>query len=382
MPSDANRRGEAVSGLPARPHLLHVFPSFGFGGVPIRIASIMTHFGRRFRHSILALDGCIDSASRLDDGLDIRFPTLSIDKSRALSNLWRFRRFLKGCRPDLLITYNWGAIEWALVNSVFPICRHVHMESGFGVEEAVGQLRRRVLLRRLALRRTAQIVVPSSGLVALATGPWRCAPGRVTYIPNGVDCARFAAPPDTGAIPGFSKSPGEFVVGTVAPLRPEKNLSRLVRAFAPLANDHDARLVIVGDGVEKPKLMALAEQLGVADRVVFAGHIEAVERVLGWFDVFALSSDTEQMPNAVLQAMAAGLPVVGTDVGDVKLMLAAENRPFVAPLDDDDRFRAALAALLAQPERRAELGRRNQGHVRAEYSAEKMFRSYEAVFQC
>lgn len=364
------------------PRLLHVFPSFGFGGVPIRIAGIITHFGRRFRHSILALDGCIDSASRLDDGLDIRFPTLSIDKSRGMSNLWRFRRFLNGCRPDLLITYNWGAIEWALVNSIFPICRHVHMESGFGVEEAAGQLRRRVLLRRLALRRTARIVVPSRGLVDLATGPWRCDSAKVSYIPNGVDCTRFAVPPEPDAIPGFSKSPAELVVGTVAPLRPEKNLSRLVRAFAPLAEDHDARLVLVGDGVEKPKLAALAEQLGIADRVVFSGHVEAVERVLGWFDVFALSSDTEQMPNAVLQAMAAGLPVVGTDVGDVKLMLAPENRAFVAPPDDDDRFRAALAALLEQPARRAELGRRNQDHVCAEYSAEKMFRSYETVFQC
>ena len=104
--------------------------------------------------------------------------------------------------------------------------------------------------------------------------------------------------------------------------------------------DVGARLVIIGDGPERQTLERLAAELGIADRVRFAGHVAAPAAEYARFDVFALPSDTEQMPLSVLEAMAAGLPVVSTDVGDVRAMVAEENAPLLVPKDD-----AALAAL-------------------------------------
>ena len=121
------------------------------------------------------------------------------------------------------------------------------------------------------------------------------------------------------------------VIGTVAALREEKNISRLMHAFAMLPA---GRLVIVGDGPQRPALEALAASLGVAERVCFAGHHLDTAAFYAQFDIFALSSDTEQMPLSVIEAMASGLPVVSTDVGDVRLMVASENIPFVTGLDD------------------------------------------------
>ena len=99
---------------------------------------------------------------------------------------------------------------------------------------------------------------------------------------------------------GFSRRPDELVIGTVAPLRPEKNIGRLLQAFAALDGTVPTRLVVAGDGTERRILGKLACELGIADRVIFTGQVDP-EEVLGTFDIFVLSSDTEQMPNALLE---------------------------------------------------------------------------------
>ena len=167
-------------------HLLHVFPSFGFGGVPIRICSIINHFGTRYRHTILSLDSCLDSRIRIDPAIDVDFQSVSASRYGLISNVVRCRRYLKELRPDLLLTYNWGSVEWAFANALAPICPNVHLESGFQPEEADGQLARRVLFRRLALARAWRIVVPSKTLATIATKTWKLPKGKVVRIPNGV----------------------------------------------------------------------------------------------------------------------------------------------------------------------------------------------------
>jgi glycosyltransferase involved in cell wall biosynthesis len=359
---------------------LHVFASFGIGGVPVRISTILNDLGAEYRHTIVALDDVFDCRARLDPGLDVRLLPVAIRKDRGLDALLRIRSTLRRVRPDLLLTYNWGAIEWALVNTLLRYSRHIHFESGFGAEEADRQIPRRVLFRRIALAGAARVVAPSTTLIDIATQAWRIPAEKLLYIPNGVDCARFDAPRSSAGIPGLERRPGELILGTLAPLRPEKNLGRLLRAFAGLPPHIDVRLAIVGEGSERPALAALASELRIGHRVVFSGHVEAPESVLGHFDVFAISSDTEQMPNALLQAMAAGLPVVGVDVGDVKRMVTEANRRFIVPKTDEASLTRAIEALLASPALRSELAAANRAHARATYGQDKMFAAYRALF--
>jgi len=361
-------------------HLFHVFPTFASGGVAIRMCEMMNRLGPQFRHTVLALDGVLTSRSRLNADATVEFVELRFDKGRQVSNLLRFARVLKRLRPDLLLTYNWGAVEWGFVDRLIGVCPHIHFESGFGPEEADRQIRRRVLFRRIALARSAAVVVPSKTLLRLATETWRLDAGRMRYIPNGVDCDRYHCDPAPGAIPGFEKRPGETIVGTVAPLRAEKNLTRLIAGFAACATT-PTRLLIVGDGPERARLVESAARLGVAERVVFAGHIDAPEQVLGWMDLFAISSDTEQMPNALIQAMAASRPVAGVDVGDVKEIVAPANRPFIVARGDAAGFSAALERLLDDAALRRELGQANRAHVVATYAMPLMVERYRELFE-
>jgi glycosyltransferase involved in cell wall biosynthesis len=367
----------AASG-PKRSLLLHVFPSFAVGGVPVRMVGVMNHFGKRFKHTIIALDNNFDAGSRFADDVDPLPLPLPHVKSNALRGMLDSARMLRRLCPDLLVTYNWGAIEWAMANRLLSICPHVHLEDGFGCEEADRQLPRRVLFRRWALARCDKLVVPSRQLEAIADRIWKIPASRIVYIPNGVDLLRFA---DVSRVvaPGFVRRPGEIVVGTVAPLRPEKNIGRLLRAFAALDAPVPTRLVVAGAGGERERLERLAHEIGIADRAVFVGQL-LPEQILGAFDIFALSSDTEQMPIALLEAMAAGRAVVAVDVGDVREMLCEANREFVVPRDEPGALTAALERLVRDPARRKTIGRMNRERTGVEFTQERMFADYERIF--
>jgi glycosyltransferase involved in cell wall biosynthesis len=349
--------------------ILHVFSTFAVGGPQVRFCTLADRLGPAWHHDIVAMDGNLACRERLAPQVSVGFPPVEIRKGDLVGNLRRFHRALRKLRPDLLVTYNWGAIEWAMAN-LLARRPHVHIEDGFGPEERDRQIFRRVLTRRLVLRR-ATVALPSRTLERIATGIWRLP--HVRYLPNGIFLPRFAAGPAL-AWPGDGP-----VIGTVAALRAEKNLSRLLHALALLRRDHPARLVIVGDGPERPALQALAEALGLAGAVHFAGHMAEPAAAYRGFDLFALSSDTEQMPLSVLEAMAAGLPVAATDVGDVAAMLAEANRPFVtAP--DPAALAGAMAALLAAPALRQSVGAANRARAERDYDEAAMVRGYAALF--
>ncbi|MGH6975916.1 MAG: glycosyltransferase, partial [Stellaceae bacterium] len=293
---------------------MHVLPGFGVGGIQVRLAHIINALGPRFRHTILSLNGDVSCRERIDPAAAVTVEQ-GMPHGNLLARLKTNARRIRATAPDLLATYNWGAIEWAMANRMRAGVRHCHFEDGFGPNEAERPLWRRGVLRRVALARTEAVIVPSRSLETIALRRWRLPESRVIYLPNGIEVGSFRQPV-VGA-PPFPRGDNEIVIGTVAPLRPEKNLGRLLNAFARLEN-RATRLVIAGDGSERPTLEAMAQHLGIADRVCFLGTVREPQRVLAFFDVFALSSDTEQMPITVLEAMAASLPIAAVEVGDVK----------------------------------------------------------------
>lgn len=354
------------------PLLLHVFPSFAVGGAQVRFCAVANRFGPRWRHAIVSLDGRWDCAARLAPDAEVtrvESPSMAGGLPRRIRAI---RRSLQTLRPDLLITSNWGSIEWAIANRVTSQLPHLHTEDGFGPEESTGQLFRRVLTRRIALRRS-ELVLPSDLLVRMARNTWRLPAERLHRVVNGLDLGRFA--------PGEAlRSDEACVIGTVAALRREKNVGRLLRAVARLRKEGAAlRLMIVGDGPERAALQALAQDLGIAAIVEFLGHVEDPAPIYRLFDVYALSSDTEQMPFSVLEAMASGLPVVATEVGDLRAMLPELSQQLIVPRDDG-AMAEALRPLVTSADLRARLGAANRAKAVRDYDQEQMFQSFAQLF--
>jgi glycosyltransferase involved in cell wall biosynthesis len=391
-------------------HLLHLFSTFAAGGPQARTAVVLRSLDDSFRHTIVALDGDLAGAKRLEDHPRVAFADPP-KKSRWGAALPRFAKLIRGVAPDLLLTYNWGAIEAIPAARLAGVRRIIHAEDGFGPEEAGGQLRRRVWFRRLVLPLARKVVVPSLVLEGHLRHTWRVPARARVVIRNGIDLDHFAPieAAESGGRSGdgaaararrdglraqWGARAGECVIGTVARLRAEKGLDLLIEGFATLLRSTPfaanrattsgavptPRLVLVGDGAEEAMLRALAKRLGVAERVHFAGALADPREACRAFDLFAMSSRTEQMPIALLEAMGCGLAVVSTAVGDVATMVAPENLRFLRPDREPAPYAAALAELAADPALRAAVGAANRRRALAEFDEAAMVRRYRELY--
>lgn len=363
--------------------ILHLHSTFSLGGKEARTVLLMNVFGEAARHAVVSADpAALGARDVIAPGIEVEFP----DDAPPLAGLpspGRYRRLARYMAGfDLVLTYNWGAMDAVMAHRLAaPFMRLpplIHHEDGFNADEVAGQKAKRVWFRRLALPTADALVVPSQRLEQIARQVWRQPAKRIRRIANGIALDRYALPPAADAIPGLEKRPGETVVGTLAGLRAVKNLPRLVRAFA--SSGVTGRLVIVGEGPERGRILAAAEKVGIADHIALPGFLADPARYIGLFDIFALSSDSEQFPISLIEAMAAGLPAVATDVGDVRAMVSAENRPFVVPADDEASFAAALAQLAGDQALRSAVGTANRAVAAERYGEREMIAAYAALY--
>jgi len=333
--------------------------------------------GDAFTHKIVALDGRRDGTESVSFGGRLDFVDFTLLRSSTLNiaNLRTVRRLLAQERPAVLITYNWGSIEAAIANRLLPACPHLHCEDGFtGDATMLSDPLRRRFGRRLAIGPNSRLVVPSRTLQRLAVVRWGIPENRIRYIANGVDVDHFT-PSQRTVEAGFGNQP--IVVGTVARLSKEKNIARLVRVASQLAGAIDLQVRIAGDGPTFESLQALVSDSGLQEVVTLMGATGDVATMLHGIDIFVLTSDSEQMPYSILEAMACGLPVVATDVGDVRRMLSEENRPFVVSAGDDETFAAHVVRLGQSVELRRRVGAANRRHVIENFSRCKMVDRYQ-----
>ncbi len=157
-----------------------------------------------------------------------------------------------------------------------------------------------------------------------------------------------------------------------------KNLPALVRAFAGLPEPW--QLVIVGEGPQEQAIRAEAERLDISHRVHLPGFAPDPARYVGLFDIFALSSDSEQFPISVVEAMAAGLPIAAPAVGDIADMVSAQNAPFIAPRGQPEALSQALSSLASDADLREKVGAANRERARAEFDEKQMIASYRRLY--
>lgn len=360
--------------------ILHCHSTFSLGGKEARAVRLMNAFGDSAEHAILsAMPDRLDARAAIGAGVRAAFPADAppLAGRPTPGRLKALARYMRGF--DLVLTYNWGAFDAVMARRFFSGPPVIHHEDGFNEDEAVKLKTSRSVYRRLGLPAVFRLVVPSRRLADIAVWDWVQPDRRVTRIPNGIPVARYLKPPAPGAIPGFEKRPGEIVIGTVAGLRKVKNLPRLVRAFA--AMEHKAaRLVIVGAGPESEAIAAAARGAGVADRVLMPGFLADPARWIGHFDIFALSSDSEQFPISLVEAMAAGLPAVTTRVGDVPHILSQDNLPLVVDPLDEPGFADALDSLAQRDDLRRAIGEANRAAAMSRHDEAAMISAYARLY--
>lgn len=364
------------------PKILHCHSTFAAGGKEVRSVRLMNAFGGELEHTIVsAMPDQMGAAGLIEPGIKVQFPK-DFPSLTGSPTPWRLVTIAKALAGfDLILTYNWGAMDVVMAHTIFgdalKLPPLIHHEDGFNEDEA-GELKtKRNFYRRAALWNTDTLVVPSQTLEAIALTKWQQPRERVYRIPNGIDIKGFARKPAPGAL-RVVKREGERWIGTLAGLRAVKQLPMLVEACADLPENWHC--VILGDGPEKEAIRETAERLEISHRVHLPGAVSDPASVIGLFDIFALSSRSEQFPLSVVEAMAAGLPVAAPDVGDVKSIVAEENRPFIAVPGSAEALGSMLEELAANPDLRATIGAANRERAQAQYDQSRMVEAYRKLY--
>jgi len=202
-------------------------------------------------------------------------------------------------------------------------------------------------------------------------------------IPNGVPVAAYASPGvPRGAWRAQQGIPEDALVFVaVARLSAQKNLGALVRAFAAMGSGDASILLVCGEGEQLGELQAAARDLGVAARVRFMGARSDIPAVLGAADVFVLPSLYEGHPLSVMEAMAAGTPVIATAVGGVPEVVRTGVTGLLVPPGDVEALAGAMRQLAASREERARLGAAGAKVAREHFDVSHMARAYERLYQ-
>ncbi len=240
------------------------------------------------------------------------------------------------------------------------------------------------VLNVLALRRIKYHVGVSDAMRDLLIS--RRFPRETTFaIYNGLDFSREPKRHDRAAFcarVGANVAPGDIVVGAAARLDPVKDLATLVRGFAAAREGHpELKLIIAGEGPERPALEALAEELGVRGAVTLAGWLDDMEEFYSALDINSLSSLSETFPYALTEGAAYRLPTVASAVGGIPRLIEDGKTGFLFAPGDWEKLGARLAQLASDPGLRERLGAAVHERAAREFSVEATCREQRAVYE-
>ena len=366
----------------ARVHVVFSIDTMNVGGTEMNAIRTAERLDRsRFRLSVVTLRGEGTLAQRYE-GLGIpvvRFPIRSLYGAQTIRQGMRLAQFLREqgvsvvhCHDQYSNFFSALSARAAGVPVVITSKRWLHSPLRYRIANGIG------------FRASTTVLANSHSVARSLESDDKLRRDRVVVIPNFVDEQAFERPSDA-VIDGWRDElrleTGVVVIGVVASLSPIKDHATLLRAISLLVPKWPAvRLVLVGDGPERDSLRQLASQIGLGDVVRFAGLRPQLPSFHFLFDISVLSSVSEGFPNSLVEAMAAGRPIVATNVGGVPdAVRERENGLLVAPADAG-AFAAALEQLLASPQRREAMGAAGATRARTEFHARHVVGSLEDLY--
>jgi len=369
-------------------HVCHVVLRLAHGGMEnglVTIANRLRDGG--FRHSIVCLEDATDVRTRLAP--DVPVHCLGGQYRTQVGKMRALRRVLREIEPDIVHTRNLPTIDLYPAILAAGVRRMVHSEHGVETLEASGSPLKYRLIRRLGGRVIARYIALSEDLRTWMAGPNGIPASRITTIINGVDTARFrpAAPESRPALRRQFGVPDDdtTVIASLGRLTPIKDHANLARAYTALIRARPdlrerTRLLIGGDGPQRPTIAGIMADAELNDRLILAGDISDPAAFHGAADVFVLPSKSEGTSNTVLEAMASGLPVVATDVGETGRLVADRDTGALVPAESPNALANALVPYLVDPARRHRHGTAARERACSRFSLNAMLDAYASVY--
>lgn len=327
-------------------------------------------------HGIAPTLCCLGPEGALFDDLaatGVPCRALELTKRDAPKMLARIRQAIREAGPDLIVCQGYNAETLGRIAARLhrvPSVVWIHSCSDLVAQGAV-----RRTANRLLASSTASFLTVAHAALDYARETYAAPAGKVRVIHNGIDPARFPVVEGgrpAGPVEELGIATEDLVVGILAVLRPEKNHAGFLRAARRVLEETpNARFLIAGDGPERPRLEQLAADLGIAERVIFAGMRSDLVDILATIDLSVLcSTAVECCPYSVLEAMAMARPVVGSAVGGVPELIADGETGRIVPVGDDAALAAAITGLLAEPAERQRMGEAGRARLLERFTLE------------
>jgi N-acetyl-alpha-D-glucosaminyl L-malate synthase BshA len=231
-------------------------------------------------------------------------------------------------------------------------------------------------ITRFGIERSDEVTAVSEFLRRMTADEFEVA-RPIDVIPNFVDLEQYpVGPVDRSSFAG----PGQKVVLHISNFRPVKRILDTVKIFERVTREVDAVLLMVGEGPERSSAQALARRLGVLDRIRFLGTRRGIAEIAGMADVFLLPSELESFGLSALEAMACGVPVVGSDAGGLPEVVRHAESGYLLPVGDVEGMSTRTIEILKDDERRREMGEAARHRVESLFDAERVVSQYEAVY--
>lgn len=307
-------------------YIMHILYGLGMGGLEKRLTSLINDMDKNvFSHSICTFSDDFKGREYIKN-METKYFLIKKKYGNDFTVPLRLAGLLRKEKPVIVRTYNWSGIYGIIAARLSWIPIIIHSEHGFNIDEMYQKKNRRIIARRILLSGVDKIIAVSKGLEKWLHCDIGIPQDKIAYISNGCDLDSFRPGKNDLGRRGLGIEEKDFVIGTVGTLNELKDQKTLISAFAQInKNNSSLKLLIVGDGPERKGLETLGQHLGVAKNIIFTGIVKGPQEIYRVMDIFVLPSRSENCPNAILEAMATGLPIVATNVGDVGYMLGGEN---------------------------------------------------------
>jgi len=360
--------------------LLLIIPTLVRGGAEKQLTLLATRLPRAefdVHVAVLTHSGPLEETLR-DAGVNVtvigkrwKFDPLSF---------LRLRRHIQALKPDIVHTWLFAANAYGRQAAFCAGVKHVIAgERCVDPWKATWQL----AIDRVLARRTERIVTNSSGVKDFYVS--RGLPAeKFVIIPNGIDAHRQTALSVTreALLAELSLPPDARLIGAVGRLWPQKRLKDLIWAADLLKSTRDgAHLLIIGDGPHRSRLKRYRDQSQVQDCVHFLGERDDVPRLMPHFDVLWLGSEYEGQSNAIMEAMAASVPVIATDIAGNRDLVEKDVTGYLVPVGDRFEFTRRTDWLLNDEELRKKIGAGGRERIEREFTVEKMVERHAELYR-
>jgi glycosyltransferase involved in cell wall biosynthesis len=366
-------------------NIAYIVHTFHVGGIERCVATLASRLDRGYCHPLIICLNRSGAGERWLECDDVPIVELHKKATNDPGVVRRLAHVLREREVDLVHSHNWGTlVETSLARRWAKVPGHVHTEHGQGLHVGLG-MTKQVLHRwgtRWAFERADTVVICAESVRTQIQKRSGFQEDRLTFIPNGVERPQAKWGVRSALREQLGLPTDAFILGSVGRLVPVKGFATAIDVTAELLRQNrNVQLLLVGDGPERERLESHIDAVGIADHVQLVGRQSNVSDWLQAMDVYLNTSHSEAMSMGILEAMASGVPIVATDVGDNELLVAGQSPcGMIAPPGDVAAMADHVSTLLCNEQLCGALSANAVARHMAHYSTDRMVKSHASLY--